>query len=274
MTHLLWQEKKTLKYLAHPAFISCGIGKHAFLTKQSHPEGWLDFRRPQDEEDSAPSSWQWLASCFDLPVSAFLTLRQVHGDRILVLAAAASAARTGEIAPACGDPDAGPGYDGVMTDRPGIALAIRTADCVPVLLAAPIRGAIAALHVGWRGAALGLPGRAVQLFQSRFGVRPPEIMAALGPAIGGCCYQVGGEVLAALGGKEGGAAFFRPDGKNHWKLDLPALVARQLTGRGIAAVAAPPAGLCTACNPDLFFSHRGSGGEKGRQLSFIALEHK
>lgn len=136
--------------------------------------------------------------------------------------------------------------DGHATSLDDLALMVLVADCVPIALAGP--GGVAMLHGGWRGLAAGIVGRGTALIGAT--------SAAIGPAIGPCCYEVGDEVLAAFVPLGEGLA-------NGRMLDLPAVARRLLERDGVAEV--EDAGLCTRCNPQLFFSHRGSGGRTGRQ---------
>ena len=142
--------------------------------------------------------------------------------------------------------------DGHVTNQPDLALLVLVADCLPVALASEDR--VAMLHCGWRGLAGGLIAKARERFHE-----PP--MAAIGPGIGKCCYEVGEEVLAAFSGLEGVA-----DGR---MLDLRAVAVRQLELAGVAGVMGID--LCTSCNEDLFFSHRRDGGVTGRQCGLAWL---
>jgi YfiH family protein len=125
-------------------------------------------------------------------------------------------------------------------------LLVLVADCLPVALAGP--GGVAMLHCGWRGLAAGIVGRGVAAVSAE--------AAAIGPGIGRCCYEVGPEVLEAFEGLGDGVA----DGR---MLDLAEVARRQLRGAGVEQVEC--AGLCTSCEPQLFFSHRRDGGRSGRQ---------
>ena len=140
--------------------------------------------------------------------------------------------------------------DGHLTTRAGIPLLVLVADCLPVALAGG--GRVAMLHCGWRGLAGGILERALERFS-----RPPA--AALGPAIGPCCYEVGPEVLAAFEPLEGVAR-----GR---MLDLKAVAWRKLAAVGVEQV--EDAAYCTSCRPDLFFSHRRDGGVTGRQGGLV-----
>ncbi len=148
------------------------------------------------------------------------------------------------------------GVDGHLTERPGTALAVTIADCTPVLIAHP-RGAVAALHAGWRGTAAGILEVGLAALDRR-GYAPADCVVHLGPAICGPCYEVGPEVLAAVHGRSVG-------GTGH--LDVRGVLAEQARRAGVSAVSTSP--WCTRCHPHRFFSHR--GGDAGRQLGIIAL---
>jgi purine-nucleoside/S-methyl-5'-thioadenosine phosphorylase / adenosine deaminase len=176
-------------------------------------------------------------------------LKQVHG--ILVRAA-----------PWDGRPEG----DAATADRAGILLGIETADCLPVLLADPRRRLVAAAHAGWRGTAAGVVGAAVRALVEG-GSRPEDLVAALGPAIGPCCYEVGEELLPAFG--PGGEAFFRagPRGRPH--LDVRAANVAQLRAAGLPDAQVHHVGDCTSCRADLYPSYRRDGAGAGRMISYI-----
>lgn len=154
--------------------------------------------------------------------------------------------------------------DGLLTAEPGLGLAVRTADCVPVLLAGG--GVVGAVHAGWRGTAAGIVARAVRRFAVEYGVAPGELHAALGPAIGGCCYEVGEEVIAALAGRGVPEALWR-DGS---RADLRVLLRAELVALGVPERRIVLAGGCTACTAELA-SYRRDGEAAGRQLSIAVL---
>jgi YfiH family protein len=138
--------------------------------------------------------------------------------------------------------------DGLWTDEPGVAMLAMTADCVPIAIARTNgdEPALAILHVGWRGLADGVIANGVEVLDGR-------VAAAIGPAIGPCCYEVGPEV----------AARFDSDLLTGRKLDLWAAAERALRAAGVEQI--ERADVCTACNPELFFSHRRDDGVTGRQ---------
>jgi YfiH family protein len=181
-----------------------------------------------------------------------LLLEQVHGCAVAH-------------APWEGRPEA----DGATATVAGFALGIETADCMPVLVVDPARRAVAAAHAGWRGTARGATREAVRALAAS-GSRPGDLLAALGPSIGPCCYEVGDDVRAAFG--PGGAAFFRPGPRGRAHLDLRAANRAQLLAEGIAEGHVASVEECTVCRRDLYHSYRRDGRAAGRMISFVGFE--
>ena len=155
----------------------------------------------------------------------------------------------------------------MVTATPGTCVGVVTADCVPLLLVAPRERVVAAVHAGWRGAAAGIIDAAIAHLHHGFGVEPATIEAAMGPAIGPCCYEVGPEVQAAFRERSGdatAAAWSRR--AQHDMLDLRGAVRALLMAAGIRDVAI--LGPCTRCSP-VYCSFRRDGATAGRQISFI-----
>jgi YfiH family protein len=155
--------------------------------------------------------------------------------------------------------------DGMITAQPGCGLTMNFADCAPIFIYDPRHGAIGLGHAGWRGAIADLPGALARAMVQAFGSRPAELIAAVGPTIGPCCYEVGEPVLSAVHETfSDPGELLRPlpgrDDKRFF--DLPLANARRLAAAGVEQVEMP--GLCTACRTDLFFSHRAEGGRTGR----------
>jgi YfiH family protein len=149
-----------------------------------------------------------------------------------------------------------PRGDALSTSSPSLGLVVLTADCVPVALADPASGTIAAVHAGWRGVAAGILDEALAVFSD-----PARVLAAVGPAVGVDHYEVGDEVVGAVDTATRGSAVVRRGGPRP-HLDLPGTIVRTLEARGVASV--EWSGDCTACQPDRFFSHR-RDGPTGRQ---------
>jgi YfiH family protein len=149
--------------------------------------------------------------------------------------------------------------DALLEDRPGSIVAVKTADCIPLLLVDERLRAIAAVHAGWRGTALGIASGAVAAMGLRFGTRPEDLHAAIGPGIGPCCYEVGPEVAAHFGGQ----------GRGH--IDLPAANRRQLEEAGVTPQRVYASNLCTMCRTEEFDSFRRDKEAAGRMYSFAGI---
>ena len=161
-----------------------------------------------------------------------------------------------------------PDCDILITDRPGAALVVFGADCPPVLLYDPETGAVGAAHCGWRGTAQGCAAAAVRAMAAAFGSRPEALRCAIGPGIGPCCFETDGDVPAAMRAALGPAAepYLRPAGAK-WHVDLPALNRLWLERAGVTHI--DVSNSCTACLPELFWSHRRMGAARGSQIAVI-----
>ncbi len=183
--------------------------------------------------------------------------------------------------------------DASTTTRPGLLLGVQTADCVPILLVDPKKRVVAAIHAGWRGTLARIARKAIGRMQMEYGTKPANLLAALGPAIGGCCYEVGNEVATAFISQfPNAAAWFdelrtgdepnplqwlnmmppghQPSPKNVL-LDLRKANRSQLLDAGLRPQNIFVSGLCTACRRDLLFSYRKEGAATGRLMSVIGL---
>jgi YfiH family protein len=180
-----------------------------------------------------------------------LLMRQVHGTTVVQ-------------APWEETPEA----DAAVAAEPRLLIGIATADCLPVLLVDPARRAAAGVHAGWRGTAGHIVARAVEAMVAG-GSRPADLVAALGPGIGPCCYEVGEELRAAFG--PGGDAFFRPGPGARPHLDVRAANARQLEDAGVRPEQIHHVGDCTSCRRDLYYSYRRDGQDTGRMISFVGF---
>jgi polyphenol oxidase len=161
--------------------------------------------------------------------------------------------------------------DTLITDRPEVTLLLRFADCVPILLYDPRRPAVGLVHAGWRGTLLKAPAVAVRAMAQAYGSRPGDLVAAIGPSIGPCHYQVGVEVVeqtrAAFPGADAAGLLLPVNGGHH--LDLWAANALALRAAGVEQI--ETAQLCTVCHQAEFFSHRAQGAVTGRFGALIGL---
>ncbi len=161
--------------------------------------------------------------------------------------------------------------DGVTTNLRGYPLLLHFADCVPIILYDQKAGVIAVVHAGWRGTASSIVQNAVKEMSDSFGTHAADIVAAVGPAIGSCCYPTGDDAAQKLSRtvKDAGGIIERPAPGEQFRADLKALNAMQLYEVGVQKVDVTD--LCTACRPDIFYSHRQSGGKTGRQGALAQL---
>jgi YfiH family protein len=149
--------------------------------------------------------------------------------------------------------------DALLTGTPGLRLSVRSADCYPILLADTRNRAVAAVHAGWRGAAGGIAVQTVAKMRAEFGTSPADLVAAIGPGIGVCCYQVGAEVARLFGLEEAG------------RIDLAAAIQRQLIDTGVPEPHIDLLGGCTFCDAARFYSFRREKERAGRMISYIGL---
>jgi len=160
--------------------------------------------------------------------------------------------------------------DGLVTADPDVVLAIHAADCAPILLWDPHRGAVGAVHAGWRGTAAGVSAAGVEEMRSAFGTDLADLRVAIGPAIGPCHYEVDAPVAEALSVHAWAPAVLRPGRVGHWQLDLVEANRRTLAEAGVPQDQIWSTGFCTACHRHLFFSYRGEG-LTGRMAGMIRL---
>jgi YfiH family protein len=159
--------------------------------------------------------------------------------------------------------------DAVITDLPQLVLTILTADCVPILLYDPVQRAIGAVHAGWKGTEAEIVIQTIRKMQMQYGSDPRDIIVAIGPAIGQCCYEVGGEVAEHFMGYAGAVIEGNIAGK--YQLDLKRVNQLQAEKAGISAEHIELTPLCTSCAKERFFSYRAEQGCGGRFVSAIAL---
>ena len=196
------------------------------------------------------SRLEWLVHGFGtrrsvgwLNTTRVATAKQVHSNRILVVE---STGLQGE-------------GDALISNGPGIGLAIRTADCLPILMADPANRAVAAIHAGWRGVILEIASKTVEAMTQRFGSKPEDLLIAIGPGIGPCCFEVGPEVSTQ----------FQLSGRA--KVDIIETTTRQLRRKGVRESQISASRLCTYCNVELFESYRRDRGAAGRMISMIEV---
>lgn len=211
------------------------------------------YRDPQNVYRARPlDQFAWLVHGFGTRHSPdfaqhgkVATLHQIHSDICV-----AARGRTGIL----GDADA------LLENTPGHLVAVKTADCLPILLVDEEHHAVAAVHAGWRGTVRGIVGHAAGKMHEEFGTHPAQLHAAIGPGIGKCCYEVGPEVAPQFG--ETGQC----------RIDLLEVNRRQLIEAGVPDTQIYAAGLCTMCGTADFHSYRRDREQAGRMLSAVGVK--
>jgi len=204
---------------------------------------------------------------FQLSLGQAVTCRQVHGDRIV---------RVDEQQQGRGTylyDTSLPDSDGLITNVPGVTLLTFYADCLPVYLFDPRKRAIGMVHSGWKGTMQGIAAQAVTCLQKEYECQPVDIWAAIGPGIGGCCFQIS----ASLGEEAhinfpGYQHILQADGE-HYYWDLPATIRQMLLQAGVKSEHISICPLCTVCHPEQFFSYRRDQGKTGRMGALLNLRY-
>ncbi len=212
-----------------------------------------------DNPENVVKNYEILGNALGFDPNNLIFTRQTHSDII----------RTVSLEDAKGlDHHQYPECDGLITNTPGAALVVFTADCTPILLHDPVTGAVGAVHAGWRGTAAGIAGKAVQAMAAAFGCDPKDIRAAIGPNIGACCFQTDSDVPQAMRDRFGEAAqsSIRQAG-NKYYVNLKALNALSLQQAGVTEI--DISADCTLCQPQRYFSHRHLGAHRGSQGAII-----
>jgi purine-nucleoside/S-methyl-5'-thioadenosine phosphorylase / adenosine deaminase len=252
-------------YLTHGSLSALAGIRHGFFTRQGGVSTDIYASLncgvgSKDDQGLVRENRARVTAALGVPDDRLATPYQVHGTNVIVVE---TAWETGK----------GPKADAVVTNRPGIAVGVGTADCGPIVLADGRAGVVGAAHAGWRGALAGITDAAVAAME-RLGARREDIVAVLGPAISQANYEVGAELVDRFTDDDAGnARFFLPSLRpGHAMFDLPGYIVARLEAAGVTAAAI---GLCTYADPHRFYSyrratHRGEP-DYGRLLSAVVI---
>jgi polyphenol oxidase len=280
-----WRDRKAVsQWLWHGFSTRLGGLSRAYCGEDHPGEMNLGFTAADDREAVAQNRRLLAEAVTSDEWTPMVALRQIQSN--LVIVASASDARRERPRKA----------DGAITAEPGLLIAIQTADCIPVLVADKRRRVVGAFHAGWRGTVKRIVELGVGRMRMEFGSRPEDLIAAIGPGMAQCCYEVGEELVSAFESQfTYGLELFREvfdsdpvrekypmlfltqRAPGHSQLgpslhlDLIEANRRQLLAAGVKASAISVTGGCTGCNTDLFFSHRTSQGHAGRMMSVIGI---
>ena len=281
-----------LPWLVH-GFSTRPGGASALCNAQVLNLGFTDWDKPSKVEANRRAFVATLANSAAKHVPDLITLRQIHSDVIHEIN---------------GQPAQAPRGDAAVTRTPGHLLAVQTADCLPILLVDTKRRAVAAVHAGWRGTLRRIAAKTLGRMRMLYGTRPADVVAAIGPGIGACCYEVGHEVVQAFASQfaEAREWFAAPPVSGFQKyapsfddlatgveplglkwltmappghepppprmyLDQVAANRWQLLDAGLRTKHIVASGLCTACRSDLLFSYRREQGHTGRLMGVVGI---
>jgi polyphenol oxidase len=203
------------------------------------------------------AEWDAVAALAGVPPDRLRLLHQVHGTRVV------TSGKDGDR----------PEADGIVTEDPSVAVVVRVADCAPILIADRRLGVVAAVHAGWRSTMQRIAPEAVAALKERFGSRADDLVAAIGPSLGACCGEMGGEVVEMFRGAGHDEAvierwFVREAGRKP-RFGLWRANREQLERAGVPPDAIHVAGLCTRTHPEVFHSYRAAGQQAGRMAAVI-----
>ncbi|MEO3947465.1 peptidoglycan editing factor PgeF [Gorillibacterium sp. CAU 1737] len=228
-----------------------------------------------DRSEAVITNRERVAGALGTELSSWVYGEQVHGNRVAILGPAELGRGTRERETEL------PATDAFITRTPGLILAALFADCVPLYFYDPVHEAVGLAHAGWKGTAARIAARTVEAMEQAFGTNPADLLAAIGPSIGSCCYEVDEGVLGpirealgmtreALAACESNPLYEeREDGKA--RLDLQQVNRQIMIKAGILPASIEVTERCTQCSPDLLFSYRRDGGRTGRMQAWIGL---
>ena len=215
-----------------------------------------------DTDENVAENYRILAASVGFDLNKLVMSHQIHSDIVRVVTAADAKGIDHHNYPEC---------DGLITNTPGVALWIFTADCTPILLHDPVTGAVGAVHAGWRGTAAAIAAKSVEKMVECFGCDPKNIRAAIGPNIGVCCFETNADVPEAMLAAFGNAAkpYIHPKNDKYY-VNLKELNALALRNAGVENITL--AAECTACQCHRFWSHRVTKGIRGSQGAVIVCK--
>lgn len=223
---------------------------------------------PRDPVDAWHMRQEWSAA-IGVDPERIVRTGQVHENDVFIVTAEHAGMGRRRDTPTPGTADA------MITNAVNVPIMTLAADCLPLLMFDPVQHAVAAVHAGWRGTVMDIGGVTVKAMQREYGTNPDDLLAFLGPSIGGCCNEVGPEVTAAWReiasdfGPLTELAVTRPTAKEHF--DVPRANAMLLQRAGVRPEHIELSGICTQCDTEGWFSHRGQGPATGRQGGVIML---
>lgn len=257
---VITRKKDKLEYLTAEGITAahCFTTRHGGVSTGSQSSLNLAIGRG-DSLENVEQNLRILGNALGFDPAKLVMTMQIHSDIVRVVTDADCNGPCHRNYPQC---------DGLVTNTPGVALLIFTADCTPLLFHDPVTGAVGAAHAGWRGTAKGIGARVVEAMVRSFGSRPEDIRAAIGPNVGQCHFETDADVPEAMVAAFGDEVkqYIEKRGEKFF-LDLKAINALILRRAGVRHIEISDA--CTMCQPDRFWSHRVTRGDRGSQGAII-----
>jgi polyphenol oxidase len=263
-------QKANVKYYSIPSFDETGIVTNAFTTRiggvSNPPYNELNLGlHVEDEAEKVIANRRIIAETLGFAFEDFICAQQVHGAEIKVVSKDFKGRGTIDFS------DAIPNTDAIITNEPELALMTNYADCVPIFFLDPVQKAIGLAHAGWKGTEAEIGPKTLLALMEKFASKPADCLVAIGPSIGACCYEVSEHLFEAFDKFSYKKDLFEDKGNGRWKLNLWEANRRQLLAAGVKDSNLTVAEVCTSCNNQLLFSHRGDGGKTGRLAAIIKL---
>ena len=257
-------------FLTFPLFSRCGKVRHLFSTRLGGVSTGdcasmnLSFSKDSSKEHVL-ENFRRLCGAADIDPAHLVLSAQTHTDHVVCVTEEHRG--TGITKPSFSD------VDGLITDRPGVALVTQYADCVPLLFCDPVQGVVATSHAGWRGTAQEIGRKTVEKMQTEYGCEPGNIIAAIGPCIGPCCYEVDEPLFDAFSKIPylPVSDLFAKKENGKYMLDLKGANRQILLHAGILPDHIDVADLCTCCEHTFLHSHRATAGKRGTLAAIIEL---
>lgn len=270
---LLLVEDNGLKYIQFKCFQEyTGVFAHAFTTRIGGVSTGecstlnLGFNR-KDTPENVRENFLRICRSAGMDSSTLVFSNQVHDNKVKMVSEedrGKGFSRESDIR----------GYDGLITDRPRVALVTFYADCVPVFLYDRVKQAIGVIHSGWKSTLKEIAAEAIKEMKKAAGCKPENIVAAVGPSIHACCFEVDRDVYEQFAAKFPEGRFYLEKQDRKWTVDLQGIIRSTLIGSGVPEENIHLGGICTKCRKDLFFSHRGDVGKTGSLAAMMQLRDR
>ncbi|PKM50748.1 MAG: peptidoglycan editing factor PgeF [Firmicutes bacterium HGW-Firmicutes-7] len=267
------QQKDKIVYIQMPILSATGLVNHCFSTRLggvssgSFESMNLGFDRG-DKEENVRENYRLICDAIDINTDDLVFSSQVHEDKIVIVEKS----------------DRGKGFtkendlvgvDGLITNEKNVALVTSYADCVPLFFLDPVNKVIALTHAGWRGTVKKIGAKTVQMMGAHFGSKPEELLIAIGPSIGACCFEVSEDVkieVEKMFNHDIIDKIVKKHQKNKYMVDLWTANEEVLLEVGIKKEHIQKTDICTMCHKEVLFSHRGTDGKRGSMVAIMALK--